>query len=390
MVMPKRRGHGEGTIYKRSDGRWCAQVTVGYDAQGRPKRRTVYGKTRQEVSEKLASLLAAQREGLLGDPARETVEQFLSRWMETVQKQRVRPSTYENYATIIRAHISPTIGRLRLDRLTPAHLQELYARKVEAGLSGNTIRVIHAILHRALAQAVRWGLLPRNPADAVDRPRVTRREMATLTPDQARAFLEAAREDRLNALYVLALSTGMRLGELLGLTWPDVDLEAARLQVRRQLVWLRNAEPVLAEPKTAKGRRSIVLPALAVEALRQHRRRQAEERLLAGPAWRDRWQLVFTTPLGTPINPSNLRNRSFRQLLERAGLPRIRFHDLRHTVASLLLAAGTHPKLVQEQLGHSTVQLTLDVYSHVLPSLRKQVADTLERLVAPPERSALQ
>ncbi|WP_273000758.1 tyrosine-type recombinase/integrase [Hydrogenibacillus schlegelii] len=391
--MAKKRGHGEGTIYRRKDGRWCAQVSVGVDpTTGRIKRRTVYGRTRQEVAETLVRLIADAQDGLLVDPSRETLAAYLKRWMETVQKQRVRPQTYEDYVKIIRRHIAPTLGNIRIDKLQPAHIQTLYAQKLDEGLSPNTVRIIHAILRRALAQAVKWGQIPRNPADAVERPRIARRETPALTPEQVRAFLAAAREDRLYALYVLAITTGMRQGELLGLRWEDVDLEEGRLYVRRQMIWRRNTEPHLSEPKTAKGRRPVELPPMAADALRQHRKQQVEERLLAGPAWQDRWGLVFTTSIGTPINPSNLRSRSFRKVLQRAGLPPIRFHDLRHTHATMLLAAGVHPKLVQERLGHSTVAITLDVYSHATPAMHRQVADTVEQLLRPAEenRSGLQ
>ncbi|MDI3269345.1 MAG: site-specific integrase, partial [Bacillota bacterium] len=312
------------------------------------------------------------------DPSRETLAQFLHRWMETVQKHQVRACTYEEYAKMIR--IAPTLGPIRLDKLQLAHLQALCATKLQQGLSANTVRIIHAILRKALAQGVKWGLLARNPAEAVDRPRIQRRDMPTLSVEEVQAFLAAAKEDRLYALYVLAITTGMRQGELLGLRWEDVDLKAGRLYVRRQLVWLRYAEPALSEPKTAKGRRTVELPGLAVEALRQHRKQQAKERLLAGPAWQD-WGLVFTTRLGTPIHPSNLRTRSFQPLLKKAGLPLIRFHDLRHTHASLLLAAGVHPKLVQERLGHATVGITLDVYSHTVPPLHRQVVGIVEGLL---------
>lgn len=389
--MARKRGHGEGTIYRHPSGRWCAQVTVGYDPEtGRPKRRTVYGRTRQEAAEKLARIMADAQQGLLADPARETLAEYLQRWLDTVQRPRVRPNTLAQYEALIRRHIAPALGRLRVDRVSPAHLQQFYAEKLQAGLSPSTVRTMHAILHKALGQAVKWGMLSRNPADHVDRPRVPRQEFKVLTPAQVQAFLAAARSDRLFALFVVAVTTGMRLGELLGLTWEDVNLNSGELHVRRQLVWVRNTQPTLAEPKTDSGRRTIVLPPVAVAALREHRRRQLQERLLAGPAWQDRWNLVFTTPLGTPINPANLRNRTFYPLLEKAGLPRVRFHDLRHTVASLLLAAGTNVKAVQEQLGHSTARMTLDVYAHTLPGMRQQVAATLERLVTPPQSAGLQ
>ena len=236
---------------------------------------------------------------------------------------------------------------------------------------------------------MRWGVLLRNPADAVERPRVPHHEFTALTPTQVQVFLRAAREDRLYALYVLAVTMGMRLGELLELAWPDVNLDAGELRIARQLVWVRNVEPTVAEPKTDSGRRTIALPPVAVQALREHRRRQIQERLLAGTAWQDRWNLAITSALGTPINPSNLRNRSFRPLLKTAGLPRVRFHDLCHTVASLLLAAGTNVKAVQERLGHTTARVTLDVYAHTLPG-RQQVAATLARLVTPQASRGLQ
>lgn len=378
-----KRGHNEGTIYRhRATGLWAAQVTVGYDAAGRPKRRTVYGKTRQEVAEKMARLLVETRQGILADPTRETVREFLERWLRDVVQPSVRPNTYLAYRNVVHRHIIPEIGALRLQKLAPAHVQAMLARRREAGLSPRMVQMCYETLRTALNRAVKWGLLPRNPCDAVERPKGDRRAMRPLTDEQARRLLAVARQDRLHALFLLALTTGLRLGELLGLTWNDVDLRTGRLRVRHQLQYT-GGKPTLVPPKSARGRRSVVLPPPAVEALRQHRRRQAEERLRAGEAWQD-WGLVFCTEIGTPLHPSNVRNRVFRRLLEEAGLPRVRFHDLRHTCATLALQAGVHPKVVQEMLGHATIAVTLDTYSHVLPSLQEEAAARLHRILFQP------
>lgn len=379
--MPKRRGHGEGAVF-RAGRYWAAELFLGYGPDGKKRVLRWYGKTRAEVQEKLHRALAERQAGLLVDPENVSVEQFLTRWLEDSVRLSTRPRTYECYALNVRKHIVPALGKLPLRKLAPVHLQQLYARKLEEGLSPRTVQLIHTILHRALGQAAKWGLVPRNGADLVDRPKAARKEMRTLTAEQVRTLLKAAKEDRLYALYVLAVTTGMRQGELLGLRWEDVDLERSRLHVRCQLSWPAGQGPRLVEPKSATGRRTIELPPLAVAALKEHRRRQAEERLRAGSEWRNEWGLVFTTVLGTPIHPANLVHYSFYRLLAKAGLPRIRFHDLRHTCATLLLEAGEHPKVVQEMLGHSSIQLTLDTYSHVTPALRRQAAERMQQLLA--------
>lgn len=218
--------------------------------------------------------------------------------------------------------------------------------------------------------------MPRNAAELVERPKVTKKEMRVLSPEEAARFLEAAREDRLYALYVVAVACGLRIGEILALKWEDIDFVAGRLQVRRQLQW-NDGEPRFTEPKSAKSRRSVAMAQVVADALKEHKERQEAERIAAGEAWQD-WGLVFTTTVGTPLNPSNVRNRSFVRILERAGLPQIRLHDLRHSCATLLLTKGVHPKLVQEQLGHSQISITLDLYSHVLPILHKEAAEQMD------------
>lgn len=395
--MPRRKAEkasrsrrGDGSVYQRQDGKWVGEATVGRRADGARDRRFVYADTREEAQEKLRKLLHERDRGLLADPAKQTVGEFLSSWLQDVAKPTVRPRTYDCYSDIVERHIKPALGGVRLSKLSPQHLQRFYREKQEQGLT-RTVRLCHAVLHRALGQAAKWGLIPRNPADLVDPPKVPKKEFRPLSPEEAQRFLAAAEGDRFYALYVLAVTCGLRQGELLGLKWEDLDLERGTLQVRRQLQWVRaegeerkgkkRAEPkwVLTEPKSAKSRRVVTLPAVAVAALKRHKTRQTEERLRLGEVWQD-YGFVFTTPIGTPQDASNLLKHSFYPLLEKAGVPRIRFHDLRHTCATVLLAQGVHPKLVQEQLGHSQISLTLDTYSHVMPDMKREVAAKMDAL----------
>jgi integrase len=279
----------------------------------------------------------------------------------------VKVTTHAGYERVVRLHICPTLGGTKLSALTPAQVQALYRAKLDEGLAPKSVKHVHTTLHRALRQAVRWGLVPRNVAAEADPPRVRTPEMSPLSPTQARTLLEAARGNRLEALNVLAVTTGMRQGELLGLGWEDVDLEAGVARVRRTLT-LAKGGPHLTEPKTRGSRRSIRLTTSAAEALERHRERQEDERSAAGEKWQYHG-LVFRTKRGTPIRRDNLHDKYWKPLLRRAGLPDIRFHDLRHTCATILLTKGVHPKIVSEMLGHSSVSITLDTYSHVIPGL---------------------
>ncbi len=276
-------------------------------------------------------------------------------------------------------HITPSLGRVKLASLNAAHLQGLYRSKPEAGLSPRTMRYIHAVMHRALKKALRWGLVLRNVSEAVDPPKPQKEKIKPLSRDEARRLLEAARGDRLEALYVLAVHCGLRQGKLLGLRWEDIDLNAATLRVRRALTTAKDG-PRFVTPKTAKSRRTVKLNRQAVEALKRHHDRQFEESTRLAGEWRD-YGLVFATATGTPINPRNLTGRSFKPLLKQPGLPDIRFHDLRHTCATLLLGSGVHPKLVQEPLGHATIAITLDTYLHVLPGMGDQAANAMETVL---------
>src|SRR5215212_10030441 len=359
--MAKKRGNGEGSIYRRRDGRWVGQYLV-HTAKG-PQYRYLYGKTRAVVAEKLTKAMADRDSGLIFDAGKVTVGNYLDRWLADSVKGTVRTSTYERHEEIVRLHIKPSLGRVGLKKLTPAHVRGLYNEKLDSGLAPATVRKIHSTLHKALSQAVSDGIVPRNAAH-MKAPRPTPEEMRPLSEGEARAFLDAATQsgERFAALYVLAITTGLRRGELLGLRWDDVDLERGTLRVGRALV-REGGRHTLGETKSRRGRRQVNLTARTVSALKAHRKRQLQERIKLTGLYEDRG-LIFATSVGTPVNPENLVKRSFKPLLKGTGLPEIRFHDLRHTCATLLLGRGVHPKLVQELLGHANIAMTLDTYSH--------------------------
>ncbi len=370
-----KRGNGEGSIGRRKNGGWMAQYGV-YTATWR-KRKTIYGKTRVEVAGKLAQEISNRDNGFTFDSQNLNVGDYLDSWLKNSVQDTVRVTTYQGYERIVRLHIKPTLEGVKLDRLTPVHVRSLYRERLEAGLAPRMVQLVHTTLHKALKQAVADNLIPRNATEAVKAPRPERTEMKPLSPDQARALLQAARGEKLEALYALALTTGMRQGELLGFKWEDIDMEAGTLHVQRTLSTAMGEGFSFNAPKTAKSRRSIRIPKLALHSLRRHRTAQLEERMkMAGP-WSEHG-LVFTTGVGTPISRGDLITRSFKPLLQQAGLPTVRFHDLRHTCATLLLSKGTHVKLVQELLGHSTIAVTLDTYSHVLPGMGDGLADTMD------------
>ncbi|HEX5106171.1 MAG TPA: site-specific integrase [Pirellulaceae bacterium] len=369
----KRRGNGEGSLYQRADGTWCATISVGYDSQGRRKRRTIFGESKQDVQNKLAKLaneVAHQRDI---EPQRIKLGEYLDRWLQDAAKPRVRETTHANYAGVIKNHIQPHLGGVPLAKLTAFQIHGLYSCLEQAGKSAETIRLVHAVLHRALKQAVRWRLIPFNMAADVDRPKAVKTDISPLTADQVNALLKAARGNRQEALYVLAVTAGMRLGELLGLQWSDVDLKGKAVMVQHSLQEL-NGQLKLAEPKTSRGRRRIDLPQMAIDALVRHRARLLKEGL-AGVAW------VFPNASGGPWRRTHFHFNEYKPLLKRAGLPDIRFHDLRHTSATLLLSQGVHPKVVQERLGHSQISVTLDTYSHVLPTMQLEAAGKFDQLL---------
>jgi integrase len=372
--MAKKRGNGEGTIYQRPDGTWCSQITVYVD--GRRKRPTLYGKTRREVDKQLTRAKANREDGLTFDAGNLKLGEYLDRWLTDSVRDTVRQRTYERYEQMVHVHIKPTLGHVKVKALNAAHVRGLYREKLDAGLAPRTVRYVHTTLNKALKDALADGLIPRNVASAVRPPKLTKKEIRPLSPKEASLFLEAARGERFEALYVVAITAGLREGELLGLKWEDTNLEAGTLAVRRTLSEARSGR-FFEPPKNGKGR-SIRLTARAIDVLKQHKASQNEERLRLGTLWHD-GDLVFPSLTGTPMNAKNLTSRSFKPLVEQVGLPRtVRFHDLRHTCATLLLGKGVHPKIVQELLGHATIAITLDTYSHVLPNMQGEAVHAME------------
>jgi integrase len=369
-----KRGNGEGTISKRSDGRWMARLTLEDGT-----RKTLYGKTREAVAAKLTDALKSRKDGLPLPSDRYTVRQHFTGWLESV-KATLKPRTHQRYEQLIRLHVLPVLGKAPLNKLTPQDLRRLYSGRQDAGLSSTTVHQLHAVVHHALKQALRDGLVARNVADLVSPPRVAQREMQTLSAAQARTLLSHASGERLEAIYVLALSTGMRQGELLALRWKDVDLDCRSVHVLGTLQRTKSGLTISA-PKTSGSRRRVALTAIATDALRRHKAAQNEERLRLGGSWED-CDLVFANEVGRPIEAGNLLRRSYWPLLEKAELPRIRFHDLRHTAATLALAQNQNPKKVSEMLGHSKVGITLDLYSHVTPTMQDELADALNAVLS--------
>jgi len=378
-VTTKRRAAGEGgRAYQRKDGRWQANYSIS-STSGKRLRRSVYGLTQAEVVAKLKQAIAAVDNGTASSAGRETVAEYLAGWLER-KAPSVRPRTADSYRLIVQHHLIPAWGRLQLRKLAPENVERLYADLRRRGYSSKSIANVHGLAHEAFQQAARWRRIPLNPVDLVDPPRVERREMQALTPEQARAVLAAVAGDPLEALYRLALSSGIRQGELLALRWGAVDLVAGTVRIVATLEQRRNHAPVIAEPKTASSRRKIDLGETTVEALRKHRTAEIEGALAAGRSYKlDGF--VFSRPDGRPLSESIVR-KSWLRIRTQVGAENVRFHDLRHSCASLHLTMGVHPKLVQELLGHADIAITLRTYSHVLPGMHRQAARAMDELLA--------
>jgi integrase len=372
-----------GSIVKRGIG-YCYVLYLGRDATGRKRQKWVGGfRTKREAEAAMVEALGRVHSGQFVDPGRLTVGEFLEQWIEAVAPG-LRESTAASYRMVLTKRVVPRIGELRLTSLTPGHLTTMYAQLLAEGgrlgrpLSPRSVRYTHTIAGRALADAVQWGLLPRNPARAAKPPRAVKSDMAVWDAAQARKFLAFVQEDRLYAMWLLMLTTGLRRGEIAGLRWSDVDLDDAVIAIQHTRVSV-DARVVVVEPKTAKGRRSVALDDMTVQALRSHRKAQLQERLKLGKAWQDSG-FVFVREDGAPYHPERILVM-FKRHAEAAGLPAIRLHDLRHTSATLALAAGVHPKVVQERLGHSSINITLDTYSHVVKGRQHEAAEKVAALL---------
>jgi integrase len=368
-----RRKHGEGTVFKRNDGRWVAQIALENG-----KKKQAYCKSEKEARVALRKMLHEKEQGTLLTGPQQTLKAYLEQWLEQVHKPAIRTSTYYMYRKILDKHIIPALGHIRLQRLTPQHVQAFYASKLESGFGPNWVKKFHIVLHAALENAVRWNLIARNVCDLVTPPVPQQNAIQPLTPEQVRRLLEAARGHKLEAFITVAVNTGMRRGELLGLHWQDIDFEAECLYVRRSVSRVGTFGIKELEPKTQRSKRKIELSPFVVETLKRHQERQHIMREKVGNRWKEQG-IVFCNRYGGYIEVSNL-HVAFKQLLESAGLPDIRFHDLRHSVASILLSMEVNPKVVQELLGHSHISITIAIYSHLFPSMQKKAINRLDDL----------
>jgi integrase len=375
------RGH----IRQRGKRSWAVVLDLGRDANGkrRQKWHPVKG-TKKDAQREAARLLHTINTGAYVEPSRMTIKEYLERWLKDYAATNVSAKTRERYEEILKIHVFPALGHHLLAKLQPLHIQMCYSEALQKGhkdgkgLSAQTVLHMHRVLREALQQAVRWQLLARNPADAVEPPRPQRREMKCLDEASTAGLLEAAKGTVLHLPILLAVTTGMRRGEILGVRWQDVDLDAATLSVRQSLEQTKLGLK-FKPPKTQKGRRVVALPKMTVEALRRHEVKQKEYKLHLGPDY-NADNLVCPKTDGSRWPPDSFTS-SFSDFIRKAKLPVVRFHDLRHTHATQLLREGIHPKVVSERLGHSTVGITLDVYSHVLPDMQEEAARRIDMML---------
>ena len=389
----RRRGQNEGTIFEEKPGRWVALLTLGYemrDGKRRRIRKKFVSPTRVAVQRKLTAALREQQTGGIVPIERDTLSQYLDVWLKSLPSKGRAEKTVSSYTWLAEKHITPELGRIPLTRLTQRDLNEYMQRKLDSGLSARTVRYCHAVIRSALSRAAKDGLVARNVAMLADPPaEMKKHKVDPLSPEEARRFLGAVEGHRLEALYSVAIAIGLRRGEALGLEWAGLDFDRGLVQVTQTLQPIRKKGMVAKRAgKNDKSLRTIPLPGFAIAALRKHRERQAQERAFAGEDWKERG-LVFTTTIGTPIQPGKLLQH-FHGVLEALKIDRRRFHDLRHTAASLLLAQGATLHEVKEILGHSQIALTANLYGHAYTSVLRGTVDRVGSLLAPQNRAAPQ
>jgi integrase len=383
----KRRRNREGSVLQRKDGRWIGVVST----EG-GKRKVFYAATEQEVRDKLVRGLNQQLDHVAFADERLTVARWLSIWRRNVRPPTTAPKTWISYEGYVRLHLVPQLGHIRLVKLSHQNVRDFISERLDGGLSECTVKHLRDTLRAAINQAMKDGLIHRNVASEVEPPEITPKELDVYTPEEARQLLDAVRGHRLEALFTVAIAIALRLGECIGLQWRDVDFNRRRLTVRHNLQRLRRVrrgdvvkegeaktERLLGQPK-GKKIHSLPLPAVVFDALRQHQARQQEERRLAGMKWKGDDKYVFTSTVGTPLERRSL-DRIFKHLCAAAGLRQIRFHDLRHSAASILIAEGVHPKAIQELLRHASIRLTMDIYGHLFDQVQQETADKMDEVL---------
>ena len=392
--MSKKRGNNEGSVYQMSDGRWAAAITIT-TAGGKKKRKFSYTSTQQKAIDKLTELRQQKKDGVPFTDERLTVEQWMKAWLRNQRPPATKPKTYIAYEYQTNKHLIPALGKCPLRKLTIQEVRDFMRERLEYGLSQRTVRHLRATLRAALNAAIADGILPeRNVASKAKPPALETNPLITYNPEQARLFLKTAKDHRLAALFTTAVSLGLREGEILGLQWPDINFARRTLTVQRTLQRVkrvrlgddpkpgeRKTEVLLLHPKTEDSRRTLSLPTVLVRALEEHQKRQGEEQLLAGSAWKGT-NFVFTSRIGTPLDQRRVC-REFSALTTAASLPRLRFHDLRHSAASLLIAQGVHARAIMELLGHSTITLTMDTYGHLMESVNRNTAEQMDSILTP-------
>jgi integrase len=370
------RGRNEGSISKRPNGKWRAQLSLN------GKRISFGSESKEECQVWLRKMLDNLDRGMDYEGGKTNLKDYLASWLDATQIT-LRPKTAYQYAQIIRLHIIPYLGETILKDLRQSRVELFFGELIKAGVGTRTIRLTHSVLHRALEKALSYGLILRNPAHGAALPRRNQTEMSVLDESQVSQFLVAAHNSQHEALYHLAVTTGMRQAELLGLKWSDLQWISGTLHVRRQVQHVPGQGWSFIEPKTRAGRRAIELGEGSLQVLRQHLERQQLQKLMMGQRWKEN-NLIFPSSVGTPITLTNLR-MDFNQVLDQAGIPRVRFHDLRHTAASLMLNHGIPVIVVSKILGHSKPSVTLDIYGHLYHEMQTEAAQIMDRLVTPIE-----
>ncbi len=384
--MATKRGHGEGTIGQLADGRWQGRIRYKDANTGMQYRTAVYGKSQKEARDKLKKVIKDLDCGVAPTTGKMTFGEWLDYWLENHVKRQNRLTTWENYATIVRVHIKPVVGQIRLSHLQARDLQKLYNQKFDSGrvdgkggLSAKTVGLIHLVCHSALKQAIRENIIARNVTEATTRPTKERTEIQPMNEEQVRQFLLTSKNDRFFAAFYLLISTGLRRGEAMGLKWADIDMEAKTLHIQRSLVKTNTEKAKFHPTKTPKSNRLVPLAPDVLEALKAHKAKQEDEKAKLDTAYEDQ-DMVFCREDGVPIYPDVLDNK-FHTLLEKANLPHFRVHDLRHTFATMMLKQEVHAKIVQEIMGHSNIAVTLNTYSHVLPGIKEDAMQKIQSIL---------